>query len=439
MKKVVLYVIIGVVLVCTGGYFLLLGSSSKDPKFRLDKVSRGNVVVTVRSTGTVNPPLTITIGSQVSGIISKLFVDFNSVVKKGEVIAVIDSTFLYAAVQQAEANVERVQADLNQAQRTLVREKDLFAKSLVSQSDLDAATATYEGDVAQLKQTEAALYQARVNLQYAIIRAPSDGVIIDRAVEVGQTVVSNLQASTLFTLATDLKHMQVEASVDEADIGQIKDNQPVTFTVDAYPDQTFNGIVTQVRLNPIISQNVVTYTVIISVDNPDMKLRPGMTATASILVDRRDNVLRVPTLAIRFQPTPDLIDNSVATDVKTNGGQRNSAAPDQQSGTASDAKAKWHHPDSAGADKQFAKSADDQHPAMRPGRIWVMSSNQTLHPVSVKIGLNDNRYVEISTDSLKEGDDIVVGVTAAELAASSNNQTNPFQQRGPGGGPRRGM
>jgi len=436
MKKIYLYVIIGVVVIGTaGGYFLLFGSSSKDPKYRLDKVSRGNVVVQVRSTGTVNPPLTITIGSQVSGIISKLFVDYNSVVKKGEIIAVIDSTFLFAAVQQAEANVERVQADLNQAKRTLDREKDLFNKSLVSQADLDAATATYESDLAQMKQTQAALYQTRVNLQYAIIRAPSDGVIINRAVEVGQTVVSNLQASTLFTLATDLKHMQVEASVDEADIGQIKDGQPVTFTVDAFPDQTFNGIVTQVRLDPIITQNVVTYTVIIAVDNPDMKLRPGMTATASILVDRRQNVLRVPTLAIRFQPPADIAANF--TDQKPASG---GTAPAQGNPQAGESKAHWRQQSGGNTANGGGSNAQaDQSDSFRPGRIWVIGQNQIPRPVSVKVGLNDNRYVEISSDDLKEGDDIIIGMMASD-ATSSNGQTNPFQQRPVGGGgPRRGM
>ncbi len=435
MKKIYLYGIILAAILFGGGYFILSRGGNGDVKFRTDKVTRGNVVVQVRATGTLNPPLTIEIGSQVSGTIAKLSVDFNSVVKKGQVVAVIDSTFLYAAVQQAEANVERNQAALNQAKRTLDREQDLFNKSLVSQADLDAAVATYEADVAQLKQTQAALYQAQVNLQYAIIKAPSDGVIIERDVDVGQTVAASLQAPKLFLLATDLKHMQVEASVDEADIGQIKDGQTVTFTVDAYPDQTFQGVVTQVRMNPVTVQNVVTYTVIIAVDNPDLKLRPGMTATASILVDKRENVLRVPTLAIRFQPPADYIDkfSDRASSPESTG--RLSGQPGQSGQQG--ARMQWHqHGDSSRSGQHMGQKSSDANGDSRPGRVWVVEANKGLKPVPVRIGLNDNRYVEVTSDALKEGDDVIIGMVASE-AASSNGQTNPFQPRMGGRGPGR--
>ncbi len=435
MKKIYLYGIILAAILFGGGYFILSRGGNGDVKFRTDKVTRGNVVVQVRATGTLNPPLTIEIGSQVSGTIAKLSVDFNSVVKKGQVVAVIDSTFLYAAVQQAEANVERNQAALNQAKRTLDREQDLFNKSLVSQADLDAAVATYEADVAQLKQTQAALYQAQVNLQYAIIKAPSDGVIIERDVDVGQTVAASLQAPKLFLLATDLKHMQVEASVDEADIGQIKDGQTVTFTVDAYPDQTFQGVVTQVRMNPVTVQNVVTYTVIIAVDNPDLKLRPGMTATASILVDKRENVLRVPTLAIRFQPPADYIDKSSDRASSPESTGRPSGQPGQSGQQG--ARMQWRqHGDSSRSGQHMGQKSSDANGDSRPGRVWVVEANKGLKPVPVRIGLNDNRYVEVTSDALKEGDDVIIGMVASE-AASSNGQTNPFQPRMGGRGPGR--
>ena len=238
----------------------------------------------------------------------------------------------------------------------------------------------------------------------------------------------------MFTLATDLKHMQVEASVDEADIGQMKDGQPVTFTVDAFPDQVFNGVVTQVRLNPILTQNVVTYTVIIAVDNPDMKLRPGMTATASILVDRRQNVLRVPTLAIRFQPPADIAANYA--DQKPASSGTSPAQNDTQSG---DAKARWRQ-QGGGTHGASDNAEGNQSNGFRPGRIWLMGSNMVPRPVSVQVGLNDNRYVEIVSDELKEGDDVIIGMMATD-ATANNGQTNPFQQRpmGGGGGPRRGM
>jgi HlyD family secretion protein len=433
MKRIYLYGILVVVILGTGGYFLLSKGSAGDLKYRTDKVSRGNVVVQVRATGTLNPPLTIEIGSQVSGTIAKLFADYNTEVKKGQIVAIIDSTFLYAAVQQAEANVEKNQADLNQAKRSLDREQDLFNKSLVSQADLDAALATDESDLAQVKQSKAALYQTQVNLHFAVIRAPSDGVIIERDVEVGQTVAASLQAPKLFSLATDLKNMQVEASVDEADIGQIKDDQSVTFTVDAYPEQTFTGTVTQVRLDPIITQNVVTYTVIIAVANPDLKLRPGMTATVSILVDRRENVLRVPTLATRFQPPADALDKT--TDQSMNQQSPQGNQPQQ------DAKMKWRQRnDSSGTGQHTANTLPGDKPVMKNGRIWVLDVNRNLKPIQLKVGLNDNRYVEISSDILKEGDDIVIGVIASDMASASGNQTNPFQPRmgGGGGGGKRG-
>src|SRR2546426_3138704 len=308
MKKIYLYIAIAVVALGTVGYFVMSNSNSKDPRYRTDKVSRGNILVQVRATGLINPVQTVEVGSQVSGILSKIYVDFNSKVKKNEVIAEIDPTFLKASVKEAEANVERNQAQVNEAKRNLTRTAALFKKDLVSQADLDAATTTSESAIAQLKQTQAALDRARVNLVYATIRSPIDGVVISRDVDVGQTVAASLQTPKLFSIANDLTQMRVEASVDEADIGQIKEGQRVTFTVDAYPEQQFRGRVSQVRLAAVIVQNVTTYTVVIDVPNPDLKLRPGMTATVSILIDQRQNALRVPVLALRFQPPADVAD-----------------------------------------------------------------------------------------------------------------------------------
>ncbi|HUN65736.1 MAG TPA: efflux RND transporter periplasmic adaptor subunit [Bacteroidota bacterium] len=436
MKKGLLYILIAVVLVITGGYFFLWGSSGKDLKFRTDKVTRGNVVLQVRATGTINPTQTINIGSQVSGIIDKFYADYNTPVKKGQVLAIIDSTFLFTAVQQAEANLERSKAELNQAKRAYERTKELFEKSLASQADMDLALATYESDEAAVKQTAAALLQAQVNLHYATITAPTDGVIIERDIDNGQTVAAGFQTPKLFLLATDLRKMQVEASVDEADIGQIKDGQSVTFTVDAYPDQQFAGTVTQVRLDPITTQNVVTYTVIIGVENPDLKLRPGMTATASIFVDRRENVLRVPTLAIRFTP-PDAATNG--SDQKTNGGSQQSG---QQTGQPMGGQNRGQQGQQGqmrqgrgqGSDAAPGKQPGEQQSDVKMGRIWLVSATQQLKLVNVRLGLADNRYVEIISDDIKEGDDVAIGIVASE-SASSNGQTNPFQQRGMGPGP----
>ncbi|HTK82789.1 MAG TPA: efflux RND transporter periplasmic adaptor subunit, partial [Bacteroidota bacterium] len=449
MKKLYLYSIIGVVLLLgTGGYFWLSNSGGKDIKYRTEKASRGSVVVNVRATGTINPVQTVQVGSQVSGLLAKIFVDFNSEVKKGQVIAIIDSTFLYAAVNQAQANLERNQAQLNQAKRDYERTKLLSDKQLVSQADLDAATATYEGSKAQMKQTEAALDQAKVNLRYAVIRAPIDGVVISRDVDVGQTVAASLQAPKLFEIANDLSQMQVEASVDEADIGQLKVGQSVTFSVDAYPEEQFRGNVSQVRLSPITVQNVVTYTVIIQVPNPDMKLRPGMTATVSVLVDKRDNVLRVPVLATRFQPPADVLDKareerSAAGDSsgrqqgQGQGMQQRGDRQGWQSAAGDSSRRRWQGMDSTqrremrerfrnGQGGQMGGNRQGQWSGQEAGdnqrrmsHVWILDENRNPKMISITNVLIDNRYVEVFEDGLKEGDDVIIGTIGGETAGAS--------------------
>ena len=435
MKRRYLYIILAIAIVGTAGYYLLSGSSGKEAKYRTDKVSRGDVTVQVRATGTINPVQTVQVGSQVSGIISKIFVDYNAQVRKGQIIAVIDSTLLWASVKEAQANLEHNLAQVNDSRRTLSRTKDLFAKDLVSQADLDAATTAYESAAAQLKQTEAALDRAMVNLRYAIIRSPIDGVVISRDVDVGQTVAASLQTPKLFEIANDLKQMQVEASVDEADIGQITEGQTVSFTVDAYSDEQFRGNVTQIRLAPITVQNVVTYTVIIGVPNEDLKLRPGMTATVSILVDKRRDVLRIPTLALRFQPPADAADKvkeqksqSTADTTKTD--QQKPQGSGERLWTGNGGRRRDSTGGGFGGFKQMSKTGGRN----QTGRVWILQNGKDLVPVPIRTGLNDNRYVELLGGELKEGDDVVIGSMGAEVASNGGQQSNPFQQRMPGGG-----
>ena len=436
MKKKYLYIAVAVTVLGTLGYFLLWNNNVRDARYRTDKVSRGDVVVQVRATGTINPVRTVQVGSQVSGTIARLYADFNSVVKAGQVIAVIDSTFLYASVKEAEANLERDLAQVNQAKRNLVRTTELFKKDLVSQADLDAAQTAYEAGMAQLKQSRAALDRTRVNLRFSVIRAPIDGVVISRDVDVGQTVAASLQAPRLFVIANDLKRMQVEASVDEADIGQIREGQEVSFTVDAYPEEQFRGTVTQVRLSPVIVQNVVTYTVIIEVPNPDMKLRPGMTATVSILIERHDAVLRIPTLALRFQPPAEISDK-----FRTQNSQiARVTGPDSagaRKGTSPADTAGFHTRTPGGKTAGGEWKRRPEGPG-KAARIWVLENGKTLKPVSVRVGLNDSRYVEVVSDELKEGDDVVTGSVVSETGTASQPQTNPFGPRATGGGTPRG-
>ncbi len=424
MKRIYLYIIIGIVVVGTAGYFLLSNSNARDMKFRTEKISRGSVVVQVRATGTINPVQTVQVGSQVSGIIQKIYVDFNSQVKQGQVIAQIDSTFLNASVKEAEANRERSQAQVNNAERTLSRTSELFKKNLVSQADLDAAKTAYESAVADFKQTQASLDRVRVNLRYALIRAPIDGVVISRDVDVGQTVAASFQTPNLFKIANDLKHMQVQASVDEADIGQVRAGEDVSFTVDAYPDDQFRGSVSQVRLSPITVQNVVTYAVIIDVPNPDMKLRPGMTATVSILVEKHDDVLRVPSVALQFQPPQDIL--AAMSDEKPAAGTDSA----QQTRPAR----QWRQGQGQRREGHVGDGERSEMPRRKTVRIWILENGKDLKPINVFTGINDSRYTEITGGDLKEGDEVVVGSQSLGAASNSTQQTNPFQTRMPGGG-----
>jgi HlyD family secretion protein len=495
MKKRVIVTTL-ILAVAAAAWWFLRGGVEDDYTYRTEPISRGEIEKVVRATGTINPLQTVKVGSQVSGTIAKLYVDFNSTVTAGQIVAVIDSTFLSASVREAEANVQRTTAQRNEAERALNRAKELFAKDLVSQADLDAALTTYETSVAQSKQTEAALERAQVNLRYAVIRSPINGIVVSRDVDVGQTVAASLQAPQLFAIANDLSRMQVEASVDEADIGQITTGQKATFTVDAYPDENFEGEVTQVRLSPINLQNVVTYTVIIEVPNPGQKLRPGMTATASILIDKRENVLRVPAVAMRFQPPADVLEayNRAHEADSTGGGGRgdpgrpdgaraemrsggdaNAATPDgprRESGQADTSRRgggerrdrqfnrRGGSEGQAGGDERRMGGAQGQNDGQAGGgegrppgggmrgmgswrrapaaTVWVLSEDGKLTRVRVRTGITDQRYVELIGDKLKEGDKVVLGVIGGnQNNAGGQRPTSPFQPQPGGGGQRR--
>ncbi len=420
MKKKKLWTIIAVVvaLLATGFYFVTNGKDDK-VTYRFDKVDRGDIVVSISATGTLNADTTVLVGSQVSGRIAKLYADFNSVVKRGQLLAQLDPTFLQAAVDQAKAGVSRSRATLNQAERDFNRTKDLFDKNLVSQADMDAALTSLESAKAGMQQSEAAFEGADVNLRYATITSPISGVVISRSVDVGQTVAASLSAPTLFTIANDLRKMQVQASVDEADIGNVKVSQRVTFRVDSYPENQFEGVVSQVRLSPVITQNVVNYTVIISVGNPDLKLMPGMTATVSIEVDKREDVLRIPVQAIRFTPPDEPKEVAVrdTTRMRAMGDRKPS--------------------DSSRAERRRRMGAGANH-----ARVWLME-NDELKSVPIIRGLMNTQYVEVVESPLKEGDQVIIGSIGGQTATASAAQNNPFQPRiqggGGGGGGRRGF
>ena len=394
MSRVILLAFI--LLSSLGAFLWFYTHRTKDTEseFKVEKVSRGDIVSKVSATGTINPVATVIVGSQVSGKIVAIYADYNSRVKKGQVLAQIDPSLFLAQLQQGrasvetakanfekerrtlqvlEANLEGAQAVLEKARRDLQRARYLYEKSLLSESDMDVAQQSYKSALAnveaikaqieaqrlaiksaenQLKQALANMSIAETNLRYTKIVSPVDGIVITKNVEVGQTVAASFQTPTLFLIARDLSKMQVEATVSEADIGKIKEGQEVEFTVDAYPGKVFKGRVSQVRLSPVNIQNVITYTVIIPVDNSHMLLKPGMTANVSFLVAKKTGVLRVPNVALR---------------VRLKGEKQQGAG------------------------------------------VWVLRDNRPVR-VPVKTGISDGTYTEVVAGDLKEGDKVIVGL-----------------------------
>jgi HlyD family secretion protein len=389
-----------------GGYFYFHHGSSEKLGFNTVVVARGELTATVTATGTLNPVVNVTVGSQVSGRISKLYVDYNSPVTKGEVLAEIDPSTYQAAVEQANADLANAKANLELQQAQFNRSAELFTNKLISGSDYDTALATLHEAEAMVKIKQATLDNAMVNLNYCKILSPVDGVVIQRAVELGQTVASSFNTPTIFQIANDLTKMQIDSNVAEADVGGVVEGQSVEFTVDAYPTRTFHGSVAQVRNSPITVNNVVTYDTVISVTNADYKLKPGMTANVSVIVAQREDALKISNVALRFRP-PDgatVLTNMVASSSGTN---------DVASGKGS-RKGKGGR----GVRTVYVLAGDESAPQLKP--------------VPVKTGITDGIFTEI-IDGVKEGDKIVSGVVNND-SQSSASTSSPF---GGGGFPRR--
>jgi len=396
-------ILIGVavgIAVLLGGAWLYSLKTRKPPiQFDTAKVERGRIVAKVTATGTLSALVTVQVGTQVSGRIAALYADFNSPVKKGQVIAKIDPLLYEAAVDQAKANLVAAEGNLVKSQvqavdarRQYVRQKQLREQKLNAQQDLDTAQANADAADAQVKasegaleQAQAALKQAKVNLDYTNIASPTKGTVISRNVDVGQTVAASLQAPTLFLIAEDLSKMQVDTSVAESDIGRLQPRMPATFTVDAYPAEVFHGTVRQIRQAPQTVQNVVTYDAVIDVDNTQLKLMPGMTANATFVYAEKDDVAKVPNAALRFRPPPGMLAAS--------GAQRN------------------HSPGSS--PRPGAEAADRR-------TVWILSNEQASSH-KIRIGISDGTFTEITEGDLKPGElaitDAVGGGPATGMAA----------------------
>ena len=534
MKKKSLYWILGGLLVAgtAAGYTYFYRGKSNAVPYRTARVERGSLSSQVTTNGTVNPVITVLVGSQVSGTIQNLYADYNSPVKKGQLIAQIDPATFQAQVSQSAAKVQNARASILNAEadigtarsnldvskanvvkakvavtdtrRNLDRNTELFSKNLIAASDKDAAQTAYDSALAQLeatraqqgaaeaqlesskaglasaraalKQVEAELEITQLNLAHTRITAPVNGTVISRNVDVGQTVAASLQAPTLFTIAQDLTDMQVEANVSEADIGRIAEGQETSFSVDAYPQNTFRGSVSEIRNAPITVQNVVSYIVVIRVKNPEMKLRPGMTANASILVARRDDILKIPNAALRFRPEfakrePGSAQKSSTVDSSpraTSPAPRNreklpaelNLTPDQREAVSVIYKETRVQIESAGGDREkIRKIREESRPRIRAllnkeqqqkydqmaqqsearqapvpvYKIWVPVPQQQPVPVEITTGISDGLFTEVLSGDLKEDQEIIVGVAGS----NTKNTTNSPSPGLPGIGRRR--
>jgi HlyD family secretion protein len=438
------------------------GRGNKNEQYRTEKVDRGTITMTVTATGTLSAVTTVQVGSQVSGVIARLYADFNSRVTKGQLLAELDPTPFQQQVEQRQADVTKSRVEAANAKINYDRQSRLGKAGLAPQSDIDSARAAYEGANAQVQQSTAALNQSLTNLKYTKIISPIDGIVVDRQYDVGQTVAASFQAPTLFSIAQDLTKMQVQADVDQSDIGRIAVGQTARFTVDSYPDQEFRGRISQIRLNATVSQNVVTYPVIIEVPNPDEKLRPKMTANVTIDVASVPDVLRIPNAALRFKPDTAVPNaapatgsaaktaegtqttETTATTATTSGGptpeQRARWRNRMQNGQTSTAggmtpeerAARWGNR-AGGAAGAAGALGGAPAPRRRPQTVYLLEADNKLKAVEIRTGITDGHFTQVASGDLNVGDNIIVG-----LATSKVDTNAPPGAGGPMGGGRPG-
>ena len=395
MKKVIIIVVV-LVAAGAGVWAYMARRNVAEPTVATQPLSRGDVVDSVGATGTLEAVETVDVGTQVSGVVKELHADFNSIVRKGQVIARLDPQLIQTQIEQQSANVARAEADLERlkvgltdAEQKLERARQMSAKSLIPRSELETAETNERAAAAQIRSAQASLTQARaqlnnqrVNLAYTTITAPIDGIVISRNVDQGQTVASSMNAPTLYVIAADLTKMQVLANIDEADVGRMRPDQRVTFRVDAFPTETFTGTVSQVRLQPAVVQNVVTYSTVISVPNPDLKLKPGMTANVTIEISRKNNVLRIPNAATRFRPTAEMfavLNQPVPEGLDRGGRGFGRGRGEGQRAGGAPAGATPGAPPQAGAPAALPAAAPQQA-APRPSATAAAGGNQARRP-----------------------------------------------------------
>ena len=390
-RKTVGIVLAVVAVAGVAAYFMLHGGKSQvQVNFETAKVEKATIGSSITATGTIEAVTTVEVGTQVSGIIDKIYVDYNSPVKRGQVIAELDKTNLVSELNSANSNLQGARSDLNYQQANYNRQRTLFEKGLISANDFESARLALEQAQSVLSQRQEAVNKARTNLGYATITSPIDGVVLSKAVEEGQTVASSFNTPTLFTIVKDMTDMRVIADVDEADIGEVREGQRVTYTVDAYPSEVFQGTVTQVRNEATTTNNVVTYEVVISAPNPDLKLKPGLTANVTVYTLEQPNVVSVPSKALRFTPTKEMLQ------------------PDQK---IVDCNAKK--------------------------KLWVREGN-TFKAYGVSVGISNGTRTQI-VSGIKEGTEVIVDIAEATdqegadpSAAAASQEKSPFAPSRPG-------
>ena len=414
LKKIISLVILAAI--AAGAYFYYQKTHELKPEdlYRLDEVTRGDVEQTVSANGTLNPVSLVSVGTQISGIVRKLYVDFNDRVEKDQVLLELDNALSNAQIAQSQSSVRNNQASVELATANEKRMRELYAQEFVSKQELDTAVQVLKSAKAQLDSARGLLARDQTNLNFTIIRSPVSGIVVNRVVDVGQTVAASFQTPTLIQIAQDLSKMQIDTSFAEADIGNIKEGQPVKFNVDAYPNRNFEGVVKQVRLNSTNTSNVVTYNVVVSVDNSDQKLLPGMTAYVNIAVASKQQVLLVPNAALRYKPKNN--DNGRKNEAdKTTEDRANSQ---RSGGESANGERKGNSAfGKNGGGRQGGRSGRGKNEDLSAGKIYVLKDGQP-EQVRVRVGITDGRFTEVMGRDLEAGTQIIVG----ELQANGQAQ-----------------
>ncbi len=405
MRKVIQRIIILLILIVllAGGYYFYKNSRQVKPEdlYKFGEVTQGNIEQAVSANGTINPVTLVSVGTQVSGRVSKLYVDFNDKVEKGQLLLELDDALFTAQIAQSQGNVRNAEASVELAKANEARIRTLFEQEYVSRQELDQSVQALKSAQAVLETAKAQLQRDKTNLAYSIIRSPVSGIVIDRQIDVGQTVAASFQTPTLIKIAQDLSKMQIDTSFAEADIGNIKVGQLAKFSVDAFPNRNFEGVVKQIRLNPVTTSNVVSYNVVISVDNPDQTLLPGMTAYVTIVFAKHDNVMLVPNAALRYKP-------KVESAADAAGKPANGDRGNQGAGKGGRRKPA----DAVGAD------------GLGHGKVYVLQVGKPQQS-QVKVGITDGKFTEIISDTLKPGDQVITGNAQVDGQGSGNTMRAP--------------